>query len=194
MSNLSLVIGIIILTAFITLSGNLQAKKFDEITYEQTLEIKRGSTSKYTTASGEIFSVGQEIFLRSPANGHQNFTYAFTKDSFMVPPFPLSSAWSGQRLKIDKISWKQGQGQPTVGLHTSVENANFGAGKQMIVNLEAAIESRECVISMQSKRPIKEKTPIERLKEAKELLDLEVITQDEYDEVKHQLTPLIMGK
>lgn len=189
----STAIGAILIVGLTTVSGNLQAKKWDEITHEQTLDIKKGSTAEYTSTSGEKFSVGQEIFLRSPANGHQMYTYASTKDSFMVPPFKLSSAWNGTRMQIDKIWWKQVQGVPHVVVYTSVEGANYGAEKQMIINLEAAIETEEVVTSMQSKRPITEKSPIEKLKESKELLDLEVITQDEYDEIKQALMPLILA-
>ena len=60
--------------------------------------------------------------------------------------------------------------------------------------MEAAIESGEVATSKESKIPVPEKSSIEKLKEAKELLDLEVITQAEYDEIKERLTPLILGK
>jgi hypothetical protein len=172
-------------------SSTLEAKKFEEITYEQTLEIKKGSASEYTSASGEEFSVGQEIILRSPANGHQTYTYVYLR-VFAMPPLPVSSAWNGTRLKIDKISWKQVQGVPHVFLNTSAQGANFGGRKQMIGNLEAAFETREVVTSADEMRPVSEETPMEKLKKAKELLDLEVISQDEYDEIKKSLIPLIL--
>ena len=105
---------------------------------------------------------------------------------------PLSSAWNGTRIKIKKIWWTTVQGFPHVAVNTVAEGAAFGGGKQLIGNLEAAIETGEVITSMQSKRPVAEKSPIEKLKEAKELLDLEVITQDEYDEIKKSLTPLIL--
>ncbi len=187
-------IEIIIATAMLSFSVSLQAKKYDAITYEQTLEVKKGSTIEYTSASGEKFSVGQEIYLGTPANGHQIFTYAFLRVGLRQQPFQIWSAWTGSRLKIDKIFWKQVQGQPTVSVNTSMKDAGFGAKKQLIGNLEAAIESGEVATSKESKIPVPEKSPIEKLKEAKELLDLEVITQDEYDEIKERLTPLILGK
>ena len=62
----------------------------------------------------------------------------------------------------------------------------------MIGNLEAAFETREVVTSADEMRPVSEETPMEKLKKAKELLDLEVISQDEYDEIKKSLIPLIL--
>ena len=35
---------------------------------------------------------------------------------------------------------------------------------------------------------------ISKLKESKELLDLEIITQEEYDKMKQELPPIIKGK
>ena len=167
------------------------AKNWDVISYHQTLDIKKGSVQVYQSASGQKFSVGQEIILRAPANGHQNYTYAFIR-GFMVPPYPLSSAWNGARLKIDKIWWKSVQGVPNVVVNTSAEGASYGGGKQMIGNLEAAFESGEVVTNAESLRPVTEKLPKEKLKDAKELLDLEVIRQEEYDQIKEALIPLIL--
>lgn len=191
MSNKFHVICVAVSIALSFFSVNSQAKKWDMISYEQTLEIKKGKASSYVSASGEKFNVGQVIILRAPANGHQRYTYAFTRAA-LAQPFPLSSAWNGARLKIDKIWWKQVQGVPNVVLHTSAEGANFGAGKQMIANLEAALDMGEVVTNMEQMKPVTEKTPLEKLKEAKELLDLKVISQEEYDQIKEKLIPLIL--
>lgn len=192
MRQLSSVLWTAFVCSLMVASGPVFAKKWDEVTYEQTLEIKKGSTLKYTSSSGKVFFVGQEVILRAPANGRQSYTYAFTRAA-LAPPFPLSSAWDGARLKIAKISWKQVQGVPNVTVNTTAEGANFGAGKQMIGNLEAAVETMEVVTSAEELRPVTQKTPIEKLKEAKELLDLEVITQQEYDAIKKELMPQILG-
>ena len=192
MRKLKSALKIALVWSLMVVSAPAFAKKWDEITYEQTLEIKKGSTLKYTCSSGKVFTVGQEIILRAPANGHQRYTYAFTRAA-LAPPFPLSSAWDGTRLKIAKISWKQVQGVPNVVVNTRAEGANYGAGKQMIGNLEAAVETMEVVTSAEELRPVTQKTPIEKLKEAKELLDLEVITQGEYNLIKETLMPQILG-
>jgi hypothetical protein len=124
MKTILYLVGAVVFFAISGFSSELQAKKYKEVSYEQTLEIKKGTASNYTSASGEKFSVGQEIILRAPANGVQNYTYAFTKGGALVPPFPLSSAWNGTRIKIDKILWKQVQKVPHVILYTSAEGAN----------------------------------------------------------------------
>ena len=64
--------------------------------------------------------------------------------------------------------------------------------KLMVANFEAALESGEIVSSVPSTNSaVNKRSAINKLKEAKELLDLEVITQDEYDEMKKSLTPII---
>ena len=103
MRQLSSVLWTAFVCSLMVASGPVFAKKWDEVTYEQTLEIKKGSTLKYTSSSGKVFFVGQEVILRAPANGRQSYTYAFTRAA-LAPPFPLSSAWDGARLKIAKIS------------------------------------------------------------------------------------------
>ena len=78
-------------------------------------------------------------------------------------------------------------------VNTTAEGASYGAGKQMIGNLEAAVETMEVVTSAKDLRPVTQKSPIEKLKEAKQLLDLEVISQEEYDAIKETLMPQILG-
>ena len=41
---------------------------------------------------------------------------------------------------------------------------------------------------------LKRESAISKLKESKDLLDLEIINQDEYDKLKKELTPIIKGK
>ena len=94
----------------------------------------------------------------------------------------IQSTWDGSETTIRKIEWKTEGPVPFVMVHT--KGARW---KLLIMNFEAAIKSGEIVTSVMSK-----KTAIDKLKEAKELLDLEIITQDEYDEIKKSLTPFIM--
>ena len=71
-----ILLGIIVISfAFISFnlafSSSLEAKTFEEITYEQTLEIKKGKTKSYITSRGEKFSVGQTFKFGAPKRKDQ---------------------------------------------------------------------------------------------------------------------------
>ena len=182
-----ILLGIIVISfAFISFnlafSSSLEAKTFEEITYEQTLEIKKGKTKSYITSRGEKFSVGQAIKFGTPKRKEQReYDYIFmTSLGSLIGR--IQSTWDGSETIIRKIEWKTEGSSPVVAVHT--KSASW---KLFISNFEAAIESGEIVTSVMSK-----KTAIDKMKEAKELLDLEIITQDEYDEIKKSLTPFIL--
>tara|TARA_B100000315_G_C14368204_1_gene491708 strand:- start:217 stop:783 length:567 start_codon:yes stop_codon:yes gene_type:complete len=183
-----ILLGIIVISfAFISFnlafSSSLEAKTFEEITYEQTLEIKKGKTKSYITSRGEKFSVGQTFKFGAPKRKDQRkYDYIWIK-SFMGPNLgTIESTWNGWEATIKKIEWRKEGSQTFVMVHIKQGNWNL-----LVQDFEAAIESGEIVTSVLSK-----KTAIDKLKEAKELLDLEIITQDEYDEIKKSLTPFIM--
>ncbi|HIG90581.1 MAG: hypothetical protein ABGW67_06360 [Flavobacteriaceae bacterium] len=68
----------------------------------------------------------------------------------------------------------------------------FGINKYLsVMNTELAIESREIFLK---NRKITREEAIVKLKEAKELLDLEMMSQEEYDAIKKELSPIIMNK
>ena len=58
-----------------------------------------------------------------------------------------------------------------------------------IINLEGALEAGEVISGR-----ISRKEAIAKLKEAKDLLDLDLMTLDEYNSLKAELTPIIKGE
>ena len=178
----SVLFSLALLVGGMAFSSSLEAKTFEEITYEQTREIKKGKAKSYITSKGEKFSVGQAIKFGTPKRKEQReYDYIFRTASGLIGP-RIQSTWDGSETTIRKIEWKTEGPVPFVMVHT--KGARW---KLLIMNFEAAIKSGEIVTSVMSK-----KTAIDKLKEAKELLDLEIITQDEYDEIKKSLTPFIM--
>jgi len=68
----------------------------------------------------------------------------------------------------------------------------FGINKYLsVMNTELAIESEE--IFLKNRKMTREEA-IAKLKEAKELLDLEMMSQQDYDALKKELSPIIMNK
>jgi hypothetical protein len=92
----------------------------------------------------------------------------------------LSHKNSGSEVKIKKISWDN---KLTKILTTKAADSVYGLA---IINLEKALETGEIISSIMSRRKA-----IEKLKEAKDLLELEILSEDEYDSLKEELTPII---
>ena len=59
------------------------------------------------------------------------------------------------------------------------------------MNTELAIESGEIFLK---NRKMTRDEAIAKLKEAKELLDLEMMSQEDYDALRKELSPIIMNK
>ena len=68
----------------------------------------------------------------------------------------------------------------------------FGINKYLsVMNTELAIESGEIFLK---NRKMTRDEAIAKLKEAKELLDLEMLSQEDYDALRKELSPIIMNK
>ena len=68
----------------------------------------------------------------------------------------------------------------------------FGINKYLsVMNTELAIESGEIFLK---NRKMTRDEAIAKLKEAKELLDLEMMSQEDYDALRKELSPIIMNK
>lgn len=73
-----------------------------------------------------------------------------------------------------------------------INDRAFGINKYLsVMDTELAIESGE--ILLQNMKMTREEA-IAKLKEAKELMDIEMISKEEFDELKKELAPIIMDK
>ena len=164
------------------LTGNLYAKTYEVITFEEIQEIKRGNTRTYVTSKGETFSVGQTIKL---GFAFRNEAYDFIVQDPMggLAIYPLRSTAAGSEVKIKKITWG---GKLTRVKTTKPDGMVYPL---TIINLEGALEAGEVISGR-----ISRKEAIAKLKEAKDLLDLDLMTLDEYNSLKAELTPIIKGE
>ena len=65
----------------------------------------------------------------------------------------------------------------------------FGVNKYLsVMDSELAIESGEILLK---NRKMTREEAIEKLKEAKELMEIEMMTKEEFDQLKEELTPII---
>ena len=74
----------------------------------------------------------------------------------------------------------------------SEDGSNLGGiyKRGNILNLERAVATGEV---SNPNAPLNREQAIAKLKEAKDLMELDMMTQDEFDELRKKLTPIIKG-
>jgi hypothetical protein len=159
---------------------NAQVITFQEVS-EATKRIK-GKFTEYHCENGEIFKIGDMITLGMPLNGSNAFVKVVESNGFSTPTFPTTQS-SGFKSEIKKLvvggSKRNGYEVIAVG-KTSIGLTSY------YISIEAAMNNGEIETSIMTRAQA-----IAKLKESKDLLDLDMITQKEYDVLKEKLTPII---
>lgn len=130
------------------------------------------------------------------ANSSIDFTYIFS-DKYSIlgamgGSVGLPSTWKGTEILVDEIFMFKAYGN-TFGLlvnFTKSDGGNVAMGKYgNIRNLLDALRNGELV---NPNRGLTREEAIAKLKETKDLLDLGMIKQEDFDKLKAELTPTIM--
>lgn len=177
------------------------------LSYEQTQDItvtsnySNGDTlSSYIMKDGSEIKVGTKLKFGSPLNANRKFTrlyfgeYSLGK-ALLVTPEQLGDAYSGEEVVVTAIKvqhTKMNKNSP-VQIMLFVQNPSVAAlaRNRTIFDLEMAIETKEVV---NPNAAMTKEQAIAKLKEAKDLVDLGMMTQAEFDQLKEKLTPIIMKK
>ena len=96
---------------------------------------------------------------------------------------------------IDKIRvYKPAMGQPGVIVVDIIKEDGSNLGgmykRACILNLERAVSLNEII---NPNAPLNREQAIAKLKEAKELLEIDMMSQEEFDVLKEELSPIIRG-
>lgn len=155
--------------------GIAQDFKYGEI------PVKNAKGISYLTKSGTYLSKGATLTLGKPSGTDSNFVH-ITQGGIVV-----IGGLSGKEVKVDHIK---------VFKRAAFSGKAFVAFKgyglvPCYIDYEAALESGEI---LNAAEPMGREEAIKRLKEAKELLELEMMTQEEYDALKKELGPIIKGE
>lgn len=177
------------------------------LSYEQTQDItvtsnySNGDTlSSYIMKDGSEIKVGTKLKFGSPLNANRKFTrlyfgeYSLGK-AFLVTPEQLGDAYSGEEVVVTAIKvqhTKMNKNSPVqIMLFVQNPSAPALARNRTIFDLEMSIETKEVV---NPNAAMTKEQAIAKLKEAKDLVDLGMMTQAEFDQLKEKLTPIIMKK
>ena len=152
------------------------------ITYSQTAEFgnlsKKSEYQIYITSTGFKINVGDTLTLGTPTSD-LGFTYISQNGQ------RVSNTLAGKQIIIDKLKT---YGNKKNGYKMYAHFKGYGL-LPVLIDYETALELGEI---KNPDRKITREEAIAKLKEAKELLDLEVIPQKQYDELKAKLTPIII--
>jgi len=206
------------LIILVLLSSFIFSKKdkiLEDVTYNQTQDIsytkkiKNGTNfNSYLTKSGSLISLGDTLILGSPIGGGQSYNeltgstqgvYStiivgnMTTQMLTGPQF-LTANFMGNYIIVEKIyayHAKMTRKSP-INILAVVKDPDLAAfARRTISGMEKALEFGEIKLL---NAPITRKEAIAKLKEAKDLLDLEIISQEEYDKLKAELTLIITKK
>lgn len=177
----------LVLCSTTTLFAQKNNKELADLTYEMVQAFKKwGDTdsryASYKASDGHVYKVGDTLEIGTSASPNR-FKYYSQGDGVLLDYTPMSSNRSGNKVIIRGIRVEGGKRE---GFHVwmRVSNANLTASQ--ITNFEGAIREGE-VIS----QGITRETALKKLKEYKEMHDLDLISDEEFDKMRDELREII---
>ncbi len=160
--------------------------------FSQELELKqndlnagkrpKGDFTSYESKDGSVYKLGDKITIGVPSS-NKTFAFITEGDGILLPIKPLLARASGQQAEIKRIDIL---GTKRTGFYASLRCKGETGVSNYSIQLENAISVGEVKsFGMTSDEALAQ------LKKAKDKLDLELITQDEYDKIKKELVKYI---
>ena len=162
-----------------------QILTFNDVSNAEKKRDLNSDFTEYKAENGEIFKVGESIKIGSPSSNTEQYQFIIETDGWATANKAGIEArdWNAEIIKF-KIGGTRRAGYEVI----AVCKTEVGVYRYHI-NIESAIRQGEIRTSQLSKEEA-----INQLKEAKDLLDLEMMTQEEYDKLKAKLAPIIIGE
>ena len=167
----------------VTLAANTFAQTLTYEMVSNSIDPKKELQKKYeayTASDGHTYHVGDDIVIGTPSS---NKSYAYMTSELAMANAILGGGgvagihadWGGSKMKITDIKVNRNKRR---GACVEFRTYLSGLGG-ILVQIENCINSGEIV----SQGMTKEKA-LSEIKKAKEMLDLELISQQEYDSIK----------
>jgi len=157
---------------------------------------------EFTLEDGNIVKKGSEFIIGTPLNPT---TFTYTRiyvgyynlfSEILSPSITLNSSFKGTKvvvetLKVNRQKLKRKSELMILAyVYDPAMSSLFGEKRRTIIDLELALSTGEVVNPNQK---MTREQAIVKLKESKDLLDLGLLSQEEYDKIKSELTPIIMN-
>jgi hypothetical protein len=143
-----------------------------------------GDFSFYKSKDGFVYKVGEKVRIGVPSS-NKTFAYIISGDGMLTAVEQLNSSASGTETEIKKI-YIDGNKRNGFAAVFKTKGRIGGINTPFVIKVEIAIETGEMVTS-----GISSDAALTELKKAKDKLDLGLITQEEYDKKKAELSKYI---
>ena len=171
---------ITLMSIAVMLIGSINAQEINFKDLSTTTE--RGEFTSYIGSDGGVYKVGDRIKIGVPSS-NKTFAFILMGDGILTPLEPLPVAQSGTETEIKKIFVG---GNKRIGYSISMRTKGVIGLLNYTIQFENAMSTGEIKgTGLTSDEALAE------LKKAKDKLDLGLITQEEYDLKKGELTPYI---
>jgi hypothetical protein len=138
--------------------------------------------TEYIASNGESFKIGNKVTINQPSGNSNTFQYILRNVATETYTAGTdANNTEGEILKFRVGGTKKAGWEIWMVLKT-------GEAWRYQVNIEQALAFKEIKSSILSREDA-----IAKLKESKDLFDLGLMTQEEYEAIKKELTPIIMG-
>ncbi len=192
----------VILIFFICLTTRAQELKYSQInTKEGAKQFSQGEVfQSYQTKENYIVKTGDTLTIGEPStNTVASMGYGTTARIFqnvMMGKFRsmsgaqfLPETGRGSKIVIEEIQFRYASfGQNYNIMPMAICKGLNGEGYITIMSIDRATESGEII---NPHRPMSKAEALAKLEEAKEMLDLQLITPEKFDQLKKELAPII---
>jgi hypothetical protein len=153
-----------------------------EIRFDSLATATKGEYTSYIASDGGIYKVGERIKLGIPSS-NKTFAYVFQGDGFLIPKEAIPATYSGTETEIKKIFVT---GNKRSGYSVSMRTKGITGLMNYTILFENALATGEI-----KGTGLTSDEALSQLKKAKDKLDLGIITQEEFEKIKKELTPFI---
>jgi hypothetical protein len=193
---------ILLLLVFIISTNILIAQKLGSVeTYDMEMGFKETKakfkanfdvTNELTLKDGSKVVVGQEMKLGQSVSKLSNryetvFMGKYTMGgALLAPPTRANSSFKTFDYVVEEIKVKRSMGMVTAMFY--LKNTSEIMGLRYVTASNVSLENGE---ALNPNRAMTRSEAIAKLKEAKDLMELEMMTKDEFNKLRDELTPII---
>ena len=168
---------VVAMSTLFYLSANAQEIKFTDLATAE-----RGEYTSYIGYDGGVYKIGDRIKIGVPSS-NKTFAFIWMGDGILTPLQPLPAAQSGTETEIKRIFIS---GNKRTGYSVSMRTKGVIGLLNYTIQFENALSTGEIKgTGMTSDEALAE------LKKTKDKLDLGLITAEDYEKKKAELTPFI---
>ena len=169
----------LITALFITISASLFSQ---EIKFADLATAQRGEFTSYVGSDGAVYKIGDRVKIGVPSS-NKTFAFITQGDGLLTPITNLTASFSGNETEIKRIAVV---GNKRMGYSVSFRTKGITGLSNYSIQFENALSTGEI-----KGFGLSSDDALAQLKKGKDKLDLGLITQEEYDKLKADLTKYI---